>query len=198
MHDNEHDGAARGHNPGERPAGTAAVSAVNPTIDKSTWGDGPWQTEPDRVEWEHAGLPCLALRNHHGAWCGYAAVPPGHPLHAKDLDSFDIEVHGGLTYASLCEERRADGIAGICHVPKPGDPADVWWLGFDCNHCSDFAPAMHARTRGRGYPFSDAPYDHAAAVAANSWHVEVYRTLAYVQAETNRLAEQLTARAEIA
>jgi hypothetical protein len=50
-------------------------------IDKSTWGDGPWMTEPDRVEWRHAGLPCLALRNQMGVWCGYAAVPPGHPWH---------------------------------------------------------------------------------------------------------------------
>ena len=26
-----------------------------PTIDRSTWGRGPWDAEPDRVEFEHAG-----------------------------------------------------------------------------------------------------------------------------------------------
>lgn len=39
-------------------------------IDKSAWGPGPWQDEPDRVEWEHAGLPCLMVRSRDlGQWC---------------------------------------------------------------------------------------------------------------------------------
>jgi hypothetical protein len=35
------------------------------TIDKSSWGNGPWQTEPDKAQWqdEETGLPCLAVRN---------------------------------------------------------------------------------------------------------------------------------------
>jgi len=161
---------------------------TNPTIDKSTWGDGPWQTEPDRVEWTHAGLPCLALRNHHGNWCGYAAVPPGHPRHGHDYDDGDVDVsvHGGLTYASAC--------------------------GFDCCHCGDFSPGMSeppdvvgftglrhvadvsvARLNRSGFPWSGKPYDHAHAVAANRFDVDVYRTLDYVQAETNNLADQLAA-----
>lgn len=162
----------------------APEQTTRPDIDKSTWGDGPWQTEPDRVEWEHAGLPCLALRNHHGNWCGYAAVAPGHPLHGKDYnDADDVVVHGGLTYASLCAD-------AICHVPKPGEPEDVWWFGFDCAHCGDFTPAMHARLNVR-----EGPYDHAAAVAANRFDVDVYRTLDYVREEVEQLAAQLAARA---
>lgn len=51
------------------------------TIDKSKWGKGPWQKEPDRMEWEHKGLPCLIVRGPVGAWCGYVAVPPSHPWH---------------------------------------------------------------------------------------------------------------------
>lgn len=142
-------------------------------IDKSTWGDGPWQTEPDRVEWDHAGLPCLALRNHWGNWCGYAAVPPGHPLHGQDYDSVDVDVHGSLTYADRCD-------GPICHVPKPGEPDDVWWFGFDCGHCFDVMPAMDARALAR----HEAPLHFPNAS---------YKTLDYVQAETNRLAEQLAA-----
>lgn len=156
-------------------------------FDKSTWGDGPWQTEPDRVEWTHAGLPCLAVRSELGGhWCGYAAVPPGHPLHETSYDVIDVDVHGGLTYADACQGR-------ICHVPEPGEPDDVWWFGFDCLHAGDFGPAMHARTRDFGPPFSSDPYDHAKAIAANDWTIDVYRTLDYVQAETNRLADQLAA-----
>jgi hypothetical protein len=159
-------------------------------MDKSAWGDGPWHDEPDRLEWEHAGLPCLAVRGPEfsGHWCGYVAVPPGHPLHGKPFsdEAVCVEVHGGLTYANRCKGH-------ICHVPKPGAPDDVWWFGFDCGHASDLSPAMHARYLGKGYPFSDEPYDHAKAVAANDWLTEVYRTLDYVQVEVNRLAEQLAA-----
>jgi hypothetical protein len=142
-------------------------------FDKSTWGDGPWQYEPDRVEFEHAGLPCLALRNPHGAWCGYVAVPPGHPLHGKDYDVPDVSVHGGLTYANRCSGH-------ICHVPKPGDPDDVWWFGFDCGHFQDLMPGMAARLRRLDVPDLDVP----------GWP-DTYRDLAYVRAEIESLAEQL-------
>jgi len=141
---------------------------IDPTIDKSTWGAGPWQTEPDRVEWTHADLPCLAVRNHFGAWCGYAAVPPGHPLHGKHYDAVDVDAHGGLTYAGACSGH-------ICHVPKPGEPDDVWWFGFDCAHAFDVMPGMDAYWRGCGRLPIDGPEC-------------TYKTLAYVQAETNQLA----------
>lgn len=49
---------------------------------KAEWGPGLWHEEPDRLEWTTAaGLPGLALRGPMGAWCGYAAVLPGHPLY---------------------------------------------------------------------------------------------------------------------
>jgi hypothetical protein len=48
---------------------------------KDEWGPGPWHNEPDRVDFESHGLPCLILRNRGGALCGYVAVPPEHPLH---------------------------------------------------------------------------------------------------------------------
>lgn len=152
-------------------------------IDKSTWGDGPWSAEPDRVAWAHAGLPCLALRGPLGSWCGYAAVPPGHPLHGTSYDVPDIHVHGGLTYSGAC--------AGpICHVPTPADSDDVWWFGFDCAHAGDFSPALDARLRTLDQRSPRAIYDHARAVAHDGIR-EVYRDRAYVQAETDRLADQL-------
>jgi hypothetical protein len=56
------------------------------TVDKSTWGEGEWQREPDKKQWQDAetGLPCLIVRNNGGALCGYVGVPPGHPWHGKD------------------------------------------------------------------------------------------------------------------
>lgn len=144
-------------------------------IDRSKWPRGPWDEEPeDRVEFEHAGLPCLLRRSPgSGGWCGYAAVPPGHPLHGADYgDLGDIEVHGGLTYSDPCAGE-------ICHVPKPGEPDDVWWFGFDCAHAYDRTPGMEAALAAMGGLGPDA----------------VYRTRAYAEAETRRLAEQLAARA---
>lgn len=157
-------------------------------VDKAAWGDGPWTTEPDRVEWRHAGLPCLVVRGPEfsGHWCGYAAVPPGHPLHGSDSHEVNLHAHGGVNYADRCAGH-------ICHVAQPGEPDDVWWFGFDCGHAGDLSPAYHAKYLHHGYPFSSEPYDHAKAVAAHDWTVDVYRTLEYVQAEVNRLAEQLAA-----
>lgn len=167
------------------------------THDKSTWGPGPWQDEPDRVEWQHAGLPCLITRNHFGNLCGYAAVPPGHALHGKRAEDADVRAHGGVNYVGACSGQ-------ICHIAKPGEPADVWWFGFDCGHAFDYLPAMAAR--GRSLDNIDhslvlhlwPPYDHEAAMSAHQddesfSFVERYRTLDYVQAEVNQLAEQLAA-----
>jgi hypothetical protein len=132
-------------------------------IDKSKWGPGPWQSEPDRIEWRYRGVPCLMVRQPSaGHWCGYVAVEPGHPWHGLNYSDFDAEVHGGLTYS----EKRA---GRICHVPQPGEPDDVWWLGFDCAHLGDLSP---------GYV---------------RWHntTETYKTAGYVKDETERLADQL-------
>lgn len=138
-----------------------------PVIDKTGWGEGPWQHEPDRVEFEHAGLPCLMQRHERfGHWCGYAAVPPGHPAYGKDLDDIDVEAHGGVTYAALCA-------GAICHTPKPGEPDNVWWFGFDCAHAFDLIPAMT-------HPSLRFPDEH-------------YRDLTYVRGQVERLAEQLAA-----
>jgi hypothetical protein len=142
-------------------------------IDRTGWGPGPWDDEPDRVEWRHiSGLACLMRRNHHGVWCGYVAVPTEHPMHGRAYSDVDVDVHDGLTYSHSCQ-------GDICHVPQPGESDDVWWFGFDCGHLGDYLPgvAAHLRLIGHAYPDPDA----------------VYCMLAYVQAETNRLADQLVA-----
>jgi hypothetical protein len=162
------------------------VSAEEMKIDKSSWGPGPWQDEPDRLEWKHAGLSCLIVRAQPGHLCGYVAVPPGHPWHGVDYSGrydengesytpspIDVDVHGGLTYAEKCQGK-------ICHVPAPGDPDDVWWLGFDCAHLGDTSPKREAEDRGRGW------FDPMAS----------YKSVPYVRREVERLAEQVAATKE--
>jgi hypothetical protein len=136
---------------------------------RDKWQRGPWDNEPDLVEWRDAksGYPCLIVRNTFGALCGYVGLPPEHPLQGKGYDDPPVEVHGGLTFANACREGSA-----ICHVPLPGEPDHAWWFGFDCAHAYDLAPGLAA--------FSHGPRD---------W--EVYRTIAWVTDEVGRLAAQL-------
>ncbi len=146
---------------------------ATPVTDKSTWGDGPWQTEPDRVDWVAHGMACMALRHHTlGHWCGYVGVPNSHPAYGKPAEVEDLQFHGGLTYASKCQ-----GV--ICQVPAPGMPDDVWWLGGDFAHAWDLAPGLRAQSRSVGMPERESEW--------------VYRDLPYVKAEVESLAEQLAA-----
>lgn len=93
------------------------------TVDKSQWGNGPWQSEPDKKQWRDAetGFPCLIVRGPSGALCGYVGVPRSHPAFEKDYNDVDVEVHWGLTFASKCapsptrerwEKWRAEVLAG--------------------------------------------------------------------------------------
>lgn len=145
--------------------------------DKVDWGEGPWLSEPDKRQWEdpETGLPCMIKRHpRFGNLCGYVGVPEGHPWYRKDWDAVDVSVHGGLTYAAHCEEGPEE--IAICHVPEPGEPDNVWWLGFDCAHAWDLMPGLEASYKGVGIP---------------SPHGGTYRHLGYVEAECARLAKQI-------
>lgn len=138
------------------------------------YGEGPWSNEPDRLEFESHGLPCLMQRNRLGAWCGYVAVPPGHPMHGTRGEG--LEAHGGINYAEPCSGE-------ICHVPKPGEPDDVWWFGFDCAHCFDRIPWMEAQMKK----------DKEAGVFGmpDSFLGDEYRDVDYVKNQCIELAAQL-------
>jgi hypothetical protein len=107
-------------------------------IDRSAWPAGPWDAEPDRIEWRtEAGFVGIILRQGcTGHLCGYVGVEPGHPWHGKSFGDGvidTVDVHGGVTYGEACE-------GNVCHVPAPGEPEHLWWLGFDAAHHRDFAP----------------------------------------------------------
>jgi len=151
---------------------------------------GPWENEPDKAQWIDADtdLDCLAVRNHMGAWCGYVGVPPGHPWHGRGYsdDVFNgVEVHGGLTFSEFCrEDVDPETTAAVCHVPEPGRPDHVWWLGFDCAHYLDYLPRM------RDIPGVDNSYDKMVQRLGAR-----YKTLQYVQIEVHNLAVQIRAAA---
>lgn len=143
--------------------------------DREGWRSGPWDHEPqDKVQWQDqaTGLPCLAVRNNLGAWCGYVGVAPGHPqydVHYGSDSHADLRVHGGITFSERCVPGATEA-GGICHVPGEGEEHDIFWLGFDCSHYMDLTPARISRSDD----------DDSA-----------YRTLDYVKAECASLAKQL-------
>lgn len=166
------------------------------TQDKSTWGDGPWQQEPDKVQFqdEATGLPCLIVRNHNGALCGYVGVAEGHPLFGKSYDTDETEgrgasieklaVHGGITFGNFCQPITDEGDEAryICHIPGPGEPDKVWWLGFDCGHGFDVCPALDVHM----------PKALKALLHAPDWAREpTYKSLDYVKGQIASLAEQI-------
>lgn len=155
-------------------------------IDKSTWPDGEWKAEPDKLQWEDkaTGLPCLLRRNRSGILCGYVGVTEGHPLFSVEYSQCPkscgeeycshtpestLDVHGGLTYSDFCVDEGKEH--GICHIPSAGEPERVYWFGFDCNHSGDRIPSYQR--------FSSA--------------TEVYRNIGYVRDQCAQLTVQLKA-----
>ena len=162
------------------------------TIDKGDWGPGEWQHEPDKIQWvdEETDLDCLIVRGPSGALCGYVGVPPEHACHGAHYDRIRVrdedgdqdwpDVHGGLTYADICQEGDDESV-GICHVPLEGRSADVWWLGFDCAHSGDICPRHEATNREYGLPSLSSCMPFPSS----------YRTVAYVRRQVQALARQL-------
>jgi hypothetical protein len=166
------------------------------TIDKSDWGPGAWQNEPDKMQWrdEATGFPCLIVRSPLGNLCGYVGITEGHPWFGKDYNrgkvtscdgcdhendyhyactpAGNLRVHGGITYSDFCQPSKNEA-KGICHLPSPGEPDHVYWFGFDCGHCDDLSPTMERRLQ----MFSSDRL--------------IYRDLAYVREQVASLALQL-------
>lgn len=147
-------------------------------VDKSSWARGPWDFEPDKVQWQDpaTGLPCLIVRGPSGALCGYVGVSAGHPLFGKAYDETELSAHGGLTFSNMCQEGMSEA-SGICHKPAAGEPDHVYWFGFDCAHAGDLTPGT----------------DAALARFGSRFHIpgNTYKSLEYVQAQCLDLARQL-------
>lgn len=150
------------------------------TFSKAAWGSGPWKGELDKAVWTDpaTGLDCMHRRCRDGGYfCGYVAVEPGHPLYGFEHDAIPaalgVTAHTGLVESGPCDHGMEE--EAMCHVPAPGRPHDVWWLGFKCDDVGD-----------------DLPGGGRARAGDRSG---IYRTADYVRAECERLALRL---AEIA
>ena len=139
---------------------------------------GLWQNEPDKIQWqdETTKLPCLIVRHKDsGHLCGYVGVAEDHALFGldyshSDVEKFEFQVHGGLTFASKCQEHDSED-QGICHIPDTGETDNVWWFGFDAMHAWDTSPGFERRH-------------------GNAWDA-TYKSVEYMKLECAALAQQL-------
>lgn len=143
------------------------------SIDKTAWGDGPWQDEPDDEQYQLDGYDCRIRRMEHtGHLNGYVRIPKEHPWFEQDYGDLPLEVHGGLTFA-------AHG-----WFDTPDRAAAEWWIGFDCHHLHDFAPAYALRMAALGVP------DLATQITGLD---TTYKTAEYVRGEIASLVAQIKA-----
>ena len=88
----------------------------------------PWKSEPDRVDFEHAGYQCAIRREpRHGHLCGFVQVPDGHPAYGEV--ELDVKVHNGISYADW---GHPDNFLE--------DISSEWWIGFSCHAEGDHLP----------------------------------------------------------
>jgi hypothetical protein len=155
------------------------------------------KSEGDHEEWlyeRNEKYKCHIQRNTSmGVWCGYVAVPRGHPCFGMHYDAIhdkypDLDVHGELTYAEPLdnptdfnfddsrEERERKKL-------EASQKADYWELGFDCGHADDIVPHMRDMA------------DRFARLITNTIETKAqtitYKNKTWVINETNELAEQL-------
>ena len=62
---------------------------------------------------------------------GYVLIPEGHPLHGEFYDDIDVDVHCGLTFSKLVDER----MIKEWHLEEKDK--GKWCVGFDTAHARD-------------------------------------------------------------
>jgi hypothetical protein len=120
--------------------------------DRSTWGKGLWDGEPDREQWSDSmtGYPCLAIRCDLGMWAGYVGVYPEHPAFGQEIDDLP-----GVNFWCYTDEHHfiepwpVDPNA-VVNVDDPKEsilqvvrmPDYLWFFGFDFAHAGDIIPSV--------------------------------------------------------
>lgn len=62
---------------------------------------------------------------------GYVLIPEKHKLHGVHHDSIDVDVHGGLTFSCLVDEKMIEDF----NLSK--EDLGKWCVGFDTCHYAD-------------------------------------------------------------
>jgi len=173
----------------------------------------PWDNELDADAFEASELVCLMRRDHNGVWNGYAGVTPSHPLYGRRRDVLIVvppEVAGrelNSTRVAAADVRGVvprtleAGIAlplsivvevhgGIWNTGVVGENyPGLWFYGFTCGHPWDFKPLD---------PMTIQAYQTDPEQAAQVFRTPAeYRTYDYAREQTDALAAQLAALADV-
>ena len=108
------------------------------SLPKASWGEGPWQNEPDRVEWRYGDVPCLLVRNRWARGAVTQGSTPGIPPTAKLPRRRGDPTHSG--------SRTPTSAPPHCHVPRAAGRPSRLRIGFDCGHLHDLSPACAQRS----------------------------------------------------
>lgn len=144
-------------------------------IDKTLWGDGPWQNEPDELRFEYKGYTCELRRNIFvtGAWCGYVFMKSTCKASTDDKYKASqlIKVHGEITYAYL----------GI----DDSTGEEICILGFDLGHLNDLMPLKQTNTGMINLlnSLTEAKGTYAFK--------KIYRTMKYAKKQCESMVDQI-------
>lgn len=156
-------------------------------IDKSTWPDGPWKLEPDKMLWidEKSGYECLIRRiKDMSHLCGYVGITKEHPLYQTSIIEFRsnsiledyFSIHGNITMScggkAFIEEPGLHNRIGRAPIENRPSPDEIWWIGIDFIHNQDLIPLT-----------SNDPNDNNGE--------RIYRDIGYVTKEVTKLASLL-------
>jgi hypothetical protein len=112
-------------------------------VDRQGWAEGPWDHEPDQLEWLEQGVYCCLSRQRvTGRWQGYIALPETHLWHKSSYRSLNkhfgdkLPAHGGVSYSRF----RGSYPFRYADVSK-----EHWIIGYNCGHLGDLQPGIQAR-----------------------------------------------------
>lgn len=174
----------------------------------------PWDNEPDQDDFEASDLVCLMRRDHNGVWNGSVGVSQAHPLYGQRRDVLIIvppEVAGRELSSTRVAAADLRGVvprtleAGIAlplsividvhggiwntGVMVGDDYPGLWFYGFMCGHAWDFKPLD---------PLTIQAYQTDPEQAAQVFRTPAeYRSYDYARAETEKMAAQIAALADV-
>jgi hypothetical protein len=106
--------------------------------------DWKWLEEPNKLEFEHAGIKCLILRDRFLWLGGYVGLEPSHAHSGKHYRDIEVKsVHQGLNFSGRGDgQRRKEGL---------------WWIGFYGDRPGDLVPGRMDGLKG-GEIYRDIEY----------------------------------------
>lgn len=150
-----------------------------------------------------------AIRYYGGHYCGYIAVPSGHPWYGQDYNDLNVRVHGGLTYGHASHYGHALELARltarISDCQESGDePMRVFYqrhLNAESEHAGEECENLPSHSLDLWwFGFDCAHYLDASSPEYNArmrtlipgWPDEtgIFRDRDYVYAEIESLAQQ--------